>query len=736
MSRRIRVAASCGPALVLLLPVGVLAAEETKKPAPQSLEQVVITGTRDNDSNARRYATAAKMVFGRDELSRYGDSTVADVLKRLPGVTVAGTPGRGGDIRMRGLGNGYTLILLNGEPAPRGFSLDSLTPDQIERIEVMRAPVAEFSTRAVAGTINIVLREKFVKKDNEARISLGSENGKLQPSAHLGKSDGDKNFDYNFHLSPARRDQKSESVTDTRAVDPTTGATTLAQHQSDESRSICDNVHLSGRLNWKFGGGDSLGLNPFLMQARTDTTSRSHIDASVGTAPYADAESHSHANSAQGRIMGNWRLALAEGSKLDLRFNAGLADSDSTTSRWQYDSTGTLTHTASSDASVRDATLSLGGKYSRPLGQGHNLAYGLELERGSRRETGNTIQDGIAQLAAFGSTVDATSRRLATYAQDEWDISPLWSIYGGLRWESIRTDSRWASGSAANDSSVLSPLFHSVWRFTEESRDQIRLGLTRSYKAPTLPQLLPKPTLAAAYPTTGPNIATSPDSTGNPSLKPELAWGLDLAYEHYLSAGGILSVSVFERSIDDLVRNVTSLQSVSWSPVQRWVTTPQNVGRATTAGIELEAKFRLAELVDNAPPLDLRANFSRFVSRVSDIPGPDNRLDQQPRMTANLGADYRLRSLPLTVGGNFNWTPDFSIRQSDAQYYSQGSKRIVDVYGLWKFDANTQLRVTAANVLHADYVTATRYADTTTDQSAQTTARTYRVLTARLEVKF
>ena len=85
------------------------------------------------------------MVFGREELDRYGDSSVGDVLKRLPGVTMSGTPGRGGDIRMRGLGNGYTMILLNGEPAPRGFSLDSIPPEQVERIEVMRAPVAACS---------------------------------------------------------------------------------------------------------------------------------------------------------------------------------------------------------------------------------------------------------------------------------------------------------------------------------------------------------------------------------------------------------------------------------------------------------------------------------------------------------------------------------------------------------------------------------------------------------------
>src|SRR5204862_508651 len=83
-----------------------------------------------------------KIIVGREEIDRFGDSTLGDVLKRLPGVTIQGRPGRGGAIRLRGLGNGYTQILLDAERVPPGFSLDSPTPDQIERIEILRAPTA------------------------------------------------------------------------------------------------------------------------------------------------------------------------------------------------------------------------------------------------------------------------------------------------------------------------------------------------------------------------------------------------------------------------------------------------------------------------------------------------------------------------------------------------------------------------------------------------------------------
>jgi iron complex outermembrane receptor protein len=139
--------------------------------AAGKLQQVTVNGSRANDTETRRLSTASKMVFGREELDRNGDSSVGEILKRLPGVTMGGRPGRGGGVRMRGLGNGYTQMLVNGERPPGGFSLDSLSPDQVERIEVIRGPVAEHSTQAIAGTINIVLREGYQQKDISLKVT-------------------------------------------------------------------------------------------------------------------------------------------------------------------------------------------------------------------------------------------------------------------------------------------------------------------------------------------------------------------------------------------------------------------------------------------------------------------------------------------------------------------------------------------------------------------------------------
>ena len=134
--------------------------------------------------------------------------------------------------------------------------------------------------------------------------------------------------------------------------------------------------------------------------------------------------------------------------------------------------------------------------------------------------------------------------------------------------------------------------------------------------------------------------------------------------------------------------------------------------------------------------MDIRANLSRFWSEVEGIAGPNNRLDQQPTYSANLGADYRLRSLPLTIGGNLNWTPAYTVQQSNTQTYTQQLKRVYDVYALWQVQPDTRIRFSAANLLQADYDTGTTYLTGSTEQSVQSSTRTYRIFSARLEIKF
>ncbi|NML60369.1 TonB-dependent receptor [Massilia sp. RP-1-19] len=693
--------------------------------AANKLQQVTVTGSRANDTEARRNSTAGKMIFGREELDRNGDSNVGEILKRLPGVTMGGAPGRGGGgVRMRGLGSGYTQMLVNGERPPPGFSLESLAPDQVERIEVMRGPVAEFSTRAIAGTINIVLREGYQQKDIQLRVTDSIENGLHSPDVSLTVPGKQGALTWLLNGSAGVRRERDESYSFDQDI-LESGDIQKEQEIFGSGERRSTRLHLGPRVSYKFENGDTLTYQQFLMHAKSVGTTDSVLAQRIGlVAPeYALSQGVSDATSTFTRGFGNWVHRFEGGAKADVKFGLGGGRSESESERYHYGGDGALTDRFFDGDESRSTSFSFGGKYTKPAGTGHTLAAGWDVETGSRSTTRVSLDNGLPQFEDSGSDLSADTRRIAAFVQDEWDISKTWSAYFGLRWEGIRTESTRAGTDVENNTSVFSPVLHTVWRIPGSEKDQVRASYTHSYKSPDLNDLIAAPTFSRL------NSATRPDRIGNPDLKPELAKGIDLAYEHYLGRNGIVSASAFVRNIDKLMRREISLRN------GRWVSSPANIGSARTSGIELEAKFQLAELMTDAPDVDFRANYSRFWSDVEGIPGPDNRLDQQAEQTANIGFDYRLKAVPLTVGGGFNWTPAIEVQTSLTERVSTGPKRQLDLYGLWKFTPDVHLRVSGSNLLGEDYDTGRVVYTGGLAQTSFTAARSYPSVSVKLEMK-
>ncbi len=683
------------------------AAEGAAAAASAPVQQIEITGTRGSDTEQRRQATAAKIVIGREEIERFGDATVGEVLKRLPGVTVPGAPGRGGGPRLRGMGGGYTQLLIDGQRVPPGFSLESLTPEQIERIEILRAPTAETGARAIAGTLNIVTREGFKRRINDLRLAITQEAGLR--SEHFGwtRNDSVGDLTYTVSASAFNGRRRSEDTTLTTETDLGSGQLLRAQEEKSADEGRRQGLNLSSRLQWRLGESGSLLLMPLLFHSRREGTERLALQQPLGATPalYDHAEVERDSGFTVGRLNLQWRQTLGEGWRVELNGGTHAARGRSASLRQEFDAGDALLRTVHDRSRTSERSALLNTKVSRLLDGDHSLVTGAEFEHLRRSETRVTEQDNSDPLADFEGDLQASSRRLALYAQDEWALNPNWAAHAGLRWEEIRTRGDAAAGGARPDnrSRVLTPLLHAVWKPDPKARDQIRMSLTRSYKAPSLNNLVARPLLNSRWPSDAANTATQPDRAGNPDLRPELATGIDLAFERYLPQGGVLSANLFVRRIRDTIRSTTTLESVAWSPVPRWVSRPKNVGRATTQGVELEAKFRLDQLIDGAPPVELRNNLSLYRSRVHDVPGPDNRLDEQPWAVLNLGADYRLRGTPLTLGGSLNLTPGYRTRVSDVQSREAGRKRQFDVYALWVFDPTLQLRLLANNAAPVDH---------------------------------
>jgi iron complex outermembrane receptor protein len=685
--------------------------------APASSQRIEITGGRSTDVDERRQSTAAKIVIGREEIDKFGDATVGEVLRRLPGVSTPGAPGRGGPPRMRGLGNGFTQLLIDGQRVPPGFSIESLTPEQVERIEILRAPTAETGTQAIAGTINIITREGFKRRLNDLRAGINLENGKLSPGLTWTHNDSAGDLTYNISGSAFFPRRENTSTTHTTVSNIDSGVLLEDRTATSVSQDKRFGTNLTSRLQWKLGeGGDQLALTPSIFH--TEATNQTHFSlakalsrpGTPGLHDFGDSEGDSRFTNA--RLGLQWRQKVGA-VRLEANGGGGSFKTVNNSIRSEF---GAVNRVLEDHATVRENSVNLTFKGSGAAGGDgagsgeHSFVGGAEIDASRRTESKSNLQNGVALLTDYSGNLQAQALRTAAYLQDEWAINPSWSTQAGLRWEGIHTrgDSGNADADPSNRSSVWTPLFHAVWKPDPKKRDQLRLSLTRAYRPPTLGTLIARPTINRDYPVPGPNRFESPDSVGNPDLKPELSTGIDLAFERYLDGGGVLSANLFHRAISNLMRSGTTATpvNVSWSPGQpRYVRQMRNIGDATTSGLEMDAKFRLDQLVTGSPAVEMRANLSLYTSKVASVPGPDNRLDQQARATGNFGADYRLRGTPLTLGGNINWTPSGVTKTDVGQFSRVTDKRVWDAYALWTFSPSVALRLLGNNLVPRDYTT-------------------------------
>lgn len=710
----------------------------TVRPATPRTETIEVNERRTATSE-RRDSSASKIIITREDIEQYGDSNLSDVLRRLPGVTTGGRPGRGGPPGLRGMGGGFTQILINGERVAPGFSIEQITPELVERIEILRAPTAETGTRAIAGTINVVLREPLRQRNNDIRVAVQEERGKYSPNVSLSRNDTlGPTGTYNLTVSLNKTDQLTDTASNTRYIDIPTGRVNLAQSTFNQSHENRDGIFATSRFQWRLGAGEMFSIQPFIVSNKFTTTSTGTLAQSVGTTPAPYATSAGQVDGtfkvARAMVMLNKRLSPSLRSELRGGFGQFKSETDSTLR--ERTAAGATVLTQTTDGNAKDNSWNLVGKlmYNWLDGQ-HNLVTGWEYEETKRTDNSVTLLNGAPQLTDFGNQIDVSTTRKALYVQNEWEPHPQFSTYLGVRWEGLETKSRTLTNPVRNTSSVVNPLAFGVWRFAAPSRDQIRLSLTQSYRAPTTQNLVGRPSLNVLFPVPGPNTSVSPDRAGNPTLKPEIANGIDIAYEDYLEGGGVISINLFSRHISDLIRNVTALERVTWATSQRFVTRPQNLGKARTSGIEFDARFRLPEIIKDAPAINFRANMSVFDSKVDSVPGPNNRINEQPKMTGNFGADYRFRGTPFSIGGNINWTPDFETRLTDNQTTRTGTKRVLEGYGLWTISSQAKLRLSLSNLSPRDAINTNSQTQGNELQTITTNGKTSMSTALRLEIR-
>ena len=188
---------SVAMAFVMTLPAqpGVVLAQDQDNDKTV-VDEIVVIGTHIRQADPK--GPSPVIIVDRDALERTGAPTVSRALERLPFGNNGSFNDRdalssaigGTGISFRGLGANAVLVLINGRRvAPYGFSfesdtlvsfvdLNSIPIGAVERIEVLKdGASAIYGSDAIAGVINIVLKEDISGIEIEARAGATAESG-------------------------------------------------------------------------------------------------------------------------------------------------------------------------------------------------------------------------------------------------------------------------------------------------------------------------------------------------------------------------------------------------------------------------------------------------------------------------------------------------------------------------------------------------------------------------------
>lgn len=537
----------------------------------EEVQEVVVYATRYRD---RTDDTDPVLSYDLEYFQKFEPNTVGDMLKRVPGVGFVGSDVMEYDgVQMRGLGGGYTQVLINGRKVPgagddRSFWVDRIPAEMVERVEILRSNSANRSGDAVAGAINIILKEAYSFDGTYVRAGLNRwYDGEVNPTFGAVTSGdfvgGRILAGVNMQDRYRRKEKRSDRFADDTREDLVSW---------EDQTEVKDGRDYSANLSYTADVGDTgrLSLDGWYVKTKRDVTEVSFeeenddgdiIDSRVpGLDPYRQQ---------------NW--GIGAGYRFDMAGGTTEFSADYSAFRNRQETTeeshsyvgGTWDNTWSIDGAewdgseaeaesihARDTEKSFQVSHKRVLAEGLDLEVGMEY-RDKQRNATHTFYEWEAEDegdpveyeldGVIGSEIG--EKRLDPYIQFSGKAG-LFSWEAGLRYETTRSDVSYledddSTGEIRKKYQTLLPSVHFKWDLTED--DRINLSVAKSVKRPNFNELIPA-LLDGEY---GDN-----DYVGNPLLKPETAVGVDLGYERRLGAQGVVGINVFYRKVKDLIELV------------------------------------------------------------------------------------------------------------------------------------------------------------------------------------
>ncbi len=698
----------------LVIAAGSAAAQSAAPMAPDAATELDAVEVRGGIIYRDRADEPATLVYDLEFFQAFEPVTVGDMLKRVPSVAFLSDVLEYDGVRLRGLDPGYTQILINGKRVPgagfdRSFFVDRIPAELVDRIEIVRSSSADRSGDAIAGALNIVLRDGYSLEGGYLRAGAALyPDDEIEPT--LGAVWGGEALGGQLLLGASTQGRRNPKLKYSQRFDEPGGTLDNTEVQTDTRSG--DDYSLNLDYSADVGPG-KLGLNAFFVrtdrlqdedslefadgvQTPANLVSVNDNDLDIRTDNYqVGAEYEWQAAGGETRIRLGYAGIDDEQFELEDEIEY-LRDANPFPEADRY--TGDRTY-----LDIRDRELSGEVRHTRALGNSE-LRFGVEATRKDRDTSITTDRNRItipnaptpspAIPGTFGPFLPLDG---GLNTIEETRIEPFVKLSGsagaiewetGLRYQQTDVEINDftvapADARATNRYGEFLPSAHLRWNLDDSQR--VTASVARTMRRPGFDQLSPALVLAEL----GDN-----DLLGNPDLEPETAWGLDLGWERRLGSRGVVGVNAFYRDITNLIEIANTGVEGDEGP-GTFVLQPRNTGDGQVWGVELDLSTPLTALgLENT---GVFFNYSWLDSEIEDAFGT-RKFNSQSDDVFNAGFIQQLPALAASFGASY--------RKQGEAYSRIVGEEIVTSYGgdlevfvEKRFGEQWTLRLTGSNLL-------------------------------------
>lgn len=629
------------------------------------------------------------LVYDEEYFQRFEPLTAGDALKRVPSVTFLSDVIESDGARLRGLDPGYTQILINSEKVPgsqadRSFFLDRIPAELIKQVEIVRSSSARRTGDAVAGTLNIVLRDGYSLDGGYVRGgAIRFDDGEIKPNGgfYLGAplAGGRVLIGANLQGRYNPKLKSSLRYSDSPENDPAFAANSFDNRE--DQTDTRDGTDYAGNFAWGIEGTstDFEIAGNFVRTERTENErSLEYDDPAAITGPVRTLPPGNlltdNANmnaitqeswSLSGKLDHRWSLG-------ETKLRVGFSRFDDTQDEYEhevdFDRTAPRFTGDLAARRLRDEELFVNLEQVFTLSPEISFAIGGFAQNKdrdtdfsdvrSRFNLANSTRTGYDQFSRspveFAPTtfpaLAPSPGGLNTISEDRRDLYALvegksgaLSFEAGIRWENTRvdiTDLTAAPAAALTEVDYDAFLPSASLKFEVGGGGRIIGSVARTLRRPRFDYISP----ALLEAELGDN-----DLLGNPLLDAETAWGADLGFEQRIGRTGVVGVNVFYRDVSNLVElantGVTGSEGAG-----TFVFQPRNTGNGKVYGVEFDLSTSLAFI--GLPDTGVFGNVSLLDSEIDDAFG-DRRFNGQSKYVYNVGAIQNLPGLGASFGATY-----------------------------------------------------------------------------------